>query len=86
LIQWARAHIPPVHLPGFVDSWKLATQKIKAAQVGWEVAGHRGELPSVPEVGVGRKKQRDERETTDPGGCRDWCGTRQGGGVADGCG
>jgi hypothetical protein len=67
LIQWTRDHIPPADQPEFVACWKLATQQAKAAQAGWEAAGHRDELPPVPEVGVGRKKQRDERETTDPG-------------------
>ena len=65
LIQWVKAHIPLADYPEFVGSWKLATQQVKAAQVKWEAAGHRGELPPVPEVGMGRS--RDKGVVTDPG-------------------
>lgn len=66
LVQWIRDHIPPANQPEFVGCWKLATKQVKAAQAGWENAGRRGEeLPPVPEIGLGYK--RDIGESTDPG-------------------
>jgi hypothetical protein len=66
LAKWISTRIPPADRSEFVGCWKLATKQVKVAQARWENAGHRGELPPVPEVEMGRRK-RNEGTITDPG-------------------